>query len=49
MLVESCCQSEGAVLTNRSLLYPSGVSRQKNVENSDLESYSILRRILMTW
>lgn len=47
VMVEDASQSEGAMLSNRSMLYPSGQLRQKDAQSSDLESCVVLGGILM--
>ena len=47
VMAKDASRSEGAMLSNRSMLYPSGQLRQKDVQSSDLESCVVLRGILM--
>lgn len=47
VMAKDASQSEGAMLSNRSMLYPSGQLRQKDVQSSDLESCVVLGGILM--
>ena len=47
VMVEDASQSEGAMLSNRSMLYPSGQLRQKDAQSSDLERGVDLGGILM--